>query len=308
MIHRLAFVPIFACFASSFLLAAESPTADEKGVKTAIESYVKAFNKGDAEAVANHWAEDAEYQLPTGDRVQGREAIRAAFAKMFAGESPPKIRVVKARVRVVTKDVAIEEGEVEIQSGDEAPEVSTYVAVHVRKGKEWKLNTVREVATPSAQQAVAEHPLQDLEWLVGSWRENSKSGAHSRFAWSKNRTFLTCQFKVPLPDGDVLEGTQVIGWDPESKVIRSWLFDQDGGFGEGLWTKTEKGWSIKFVQVLPDGRRASATNTYERIDSHTFAWKSTGRKVDGQLVADVPTVHATRILRPADQRSPGIEE
>lgn len=300
MFYRLAFLTLLACFAADLLSAAE-PTADEKGVKAAVESYVKAFNKADADAVANHWAEDAEYQLPTGDRVQGRAAIRETFAKMFAGDNPPKIEVVKARIRIVTKDVAIEEGEVRVQSGDEAPEDSTYVAVHVRKGKEWKLNTVREVASPAPEQAAAEHPLQDLEWLVGTWQENSKSGAHSRFAWSKNRTFLTCQFKVPLPDGDVLEGTQVIGWDPESKVIRSWLFDQDGGFGEGLWTKTESGWSIKFVQVLPDGRRASATNTYERVDADTFSWKSTNRKVDGQPVADIAAVQAARVQPRAER-------
>ena len=299
MFYRLAFLTLLACFAADLLSAAE-PTADEKGVKAAVESYVKAFNKADADAVANHWAEDAEYQLPTGDRVQGRAAIREVFAKMFAADNPPKIEVVKARIRILTKDVAIEEGDVQVQSGDETPDGSTYVAIHVRKGKEWKLNTVREVATPAAEPA-AEHPLQDLEWLVGTWRENSKSGAYSRFAWSKNRTFLTCQFKVPLPDGDVLEGTQVIGWDPESKVIRSWLFDQDGGFGEGLWTKTESGWSIKFVQVLPDGRRASATNSYERVDADTFAWKSTNRKVDGQPVADIAAVQATRVQSRAER-------
>jgi len=183
MFYRLVFLTLLACFAADLLSAAE-PTADEKGVKAAVESYVKAFNKADADAVANHWAEDAEYQLPTGDRVHGRAAIRETFAKMFAGDNPPKIEVVKARIRIVTKDVAIEEGEVRVQSGDEAPEDSTYVAVHVRKGKEWKLNTVREVASPAPEPA-AEHPLQDLEWLVGTWQENSKSGAHSRFAWSK---------------------------------------------------------------------------------------------------------------------------
>lgn len=299
MFHRLAFLSLLACFAPALLPAAE-PTADEKGVKAAVESYVEAFNKADADAVANHWAEDAEYQLPTGERVQGRKAIREVFAKMFAADHPPKIDVIKARIRILTKDVAIEEGEVQVQTGDGAPEGSTYVAVHVRKGKEWKLNTVREVASPAPEPA-AESPLHDLEWLVGNWKEESKSGAHSRFSWSKNRTFLTCQFKVPLPDGDVLEGTQVIGWDPESKVIRSWLFDQDGGFGEGLWTKTESGWSIKFVQVLPDGRRASATNTYERVDADTFAWKSINRKVDGQPVADIPPVHAARVQPPAER-------
>ena len=86
----------------------------------------------------------------------------------------------------------------------------------------------------------------------------------------------------------------MIGWDPESKVIRSWLFDADGGFGEGLWTATETGWSVKFVQVLPDGRRTSALNTYSRVDDNTFEWRSTNRQIDGKSAPDLGPIKATR--------------
>ena len=61
---------------------------------------------------------------------------------------------------------------------------------------------------------------------------------------------------------DDLEGTQVIGWDPAAGTIRSWMFDSDGGFGEGIWSKKDNSWIVKFSQVLPDGRKASATNIY----------------------------------------------
>ena len=65
---------------------------------------------------------------------------------------------------------------------------------------------------------------------------------------------------------DDLEGTQVIGWDPAAGTIRSWMFDSDGGFGEGTWSKKDNSWIVKFNQVLPDGRKASATNIYTLID------------------------------------------
>ena len=66
---------------------------------------------------------------------------------------------------------------------------------------------------------------------------------------------------------DDLEGTQVIGWDPAAGTIRSWMFDSDGGFGEGIWTKNDNTWIVKFSQVLPDGRKASATNIYTLVDA-----------------------------------------
>ena len=80
---------------------------------------------------------------------------------------------------------------------------------------------------------------------------------------------MSYSFKVAPPGAADLEGTQVIGWDPAAGTIRSWMFDSDGGFGEGTWSKKGNRWLIKFKQVLPDGRKASATNIYTIIDHDT---------------------------------------
>ena len=60
-----------------FVRGARSDERDDAvaAIRQAIDSYVAAYNHGDAAAVAEHWAEDAEYVLPDGERVQGREAI-----------------------------------------------------------------------------------------------------------------------------------------------------------------------------------------------------------------------------------------
>ena len=93
---------------------------------------------------------------------------------------------------------------------------------------------------------------------------------------------------------DDLEGTQVIGWDPAAGTIRSWMFDSDGGFGEGAWSKKGNSWVVKFHQVLPDGRKASATNIYTIVDDNTVTWKSVGREVDGQFLPNVDEVTMVR--------------
>ncbi|MGO9113798.1 MAG: hypothetical protein ACLP9L_31600 [Thermoguttaceae bacterium] len=138
--------------------------------------------------------------------------------------------------------------------------------------------------------------MQELAWLVGNWADDSpEADDAATVTWTKNKTFLTYAFKISEPGSDdVLEGTQVIGWDPAAGTIRSWLFDSDGGFGEGTWSKHENSWVVKFKQVLSDGRKASATNIYTIVDGDTFTWKSIGRKLDGQFMPNIDEVKMVR--------------
>jgi hypothetical protein len=72
------------------------------------------------------------------------------------------------------------------------------------------------------------------------------------------------------------------------------MFDSDGGFGGGTWSKHDNSWVVKFSQVLPDGCKASATNIYTQVDSNTITWKSIGRKVDGEFLPNVEEVKMVR--------------
>jgi hypothetical protein len=138
-------------------------------------------------------------------------------------------------------------------------------------------------------------PLQDLEWLVGQWIDRGPGATiETAVTWTRNKTFLSYTFKASVPGLDDLEGTQVIGWDPAARTIRSWMFDSDGGFGEGTWSQKGNRWIVKFSQVLPDGRKGSATNIYTRVDANTFTWKSIGRKVDGQFLPNIDEVKIVR--------------
>jgi hypothetical protein len=116
---------------------------------------------------------------------------------------------------------------------------------------------------------------------------------------------LTYSFSAAVSDTDPLEGTQVIGWDPVSGVIRSWLFDSDGGFGDGVWTRDGNRWIVAFRQTLPDGRQGKATNVYTVVDQNTLRWDSTQRTVDGEPLPDVAAVTIVRkAASPAVARQP----
>ena len=56
---------------------AEKPAAgtEESAIRATIDSYVAAYNRGDAKAVAAHWSESGEWISPAGQRFQGKQAI-----------------------------------------------------------------------------------------------------------------------------------------------------------------------------------------------------------------------------------------
>ena len=112
--------------------------------------------------------------------------------------------------------------------------------------------------------------------------------------WTKNKSFITRSFGVSVKGRTDLEGTQVIGWDPAKKVIRSWLFDSDGSFGVGIWTRKGDRWTIQALQVLSDGRKATSVNVLTKVDDDTFTWESTGREVAGEVLPNIGPVTVVR--------------
>jgi hypothetical protein len=74
--------------------------------------------------------------------------------------------------------------------------------------------------------------------------------------WTKNKNFIVRSFTVSVKDRIQMAGMQVIGWDAAAKRIRSWVFDSDGGFGEGVWQHKGNRWSIKTTDHDLRGQRS----------------------------------------------------
>jgi len=298
MTHRFdGFRILFAATAAALLMAVPvrgddtDANPDETAIRAAVKSYVEAYNRGDAKGVAEHWSEAGQWVSPSGEKHTGKKAIAKALAALFEENKGATISVDEPEIRLITDDVAVEEGVVHVASPDASPTRSTYQAIHVKKSGKWKLNSVRE--TEVVELPAANGALQELAWLVGEWGD-ADEGSTARVAWAKNKTFLTYSFKVATEEGDDLEGTQVIGWDPVNETIRSWMFDSDGGFGEGIWSRRDNTWVVKFQQTLADGRTASATNVYTLVDGNSFTWKSIGRQVDGEYMPNIGEVTIAR--------------
>jgi uncharacterized protein (TIGR02246 family) len=290
-----AFVLGLAVFCVSTTAWSAQSDEDAAAIRQRAESYVTAYNRHDAAAVADHWSEDAVYvNRDSGERIQGRTGIAAMFQTLFQDDTTSRLSVTIDSIRLITPEVAIEDGSAELVAADGEPSKSTYTAVHVKKGDTWLLDSVRETDTPRPP-ASEPGQLEQLAWMIGEWVDQDEDViVHTRWEWTKNKHFLKGSFSVSTAEGVELEGTQVIGWDPAANHIRSWIFDSEGGFGEGVWRRVGNQWTSDSTSTLSDGSQATAVNVYTFIDDNTFHWKSVDRQVDGEAQADIDEVAVHR--------------
>ena len=156
-----------------------------------------------------------------------------------------------------------------------------------------ELATVANVA--AEEPSAIESGLDQLDWLVGDWvDEDDQSRVAFSVEWAAKGKFLRRTFAVSDEEGVVMEGTQVIGWDPANKRIRSWTFDSEGGFGEAFWTHDGDRWIAKKTFTLATGEKASALNVITMIDGNSFQWLSLNREVGGELQPNVGPVTIVR--------------
>jgi uncharacterized protein (TIGR02246 family) len=269
---------------------ADRQAADEAAIRKAVTSYVAAYNKGDAKALAALWSPEAVYTNPVSrEQVVGREQIEKQFAAIFAEAKGGKLDAKTDAVRFVSPNVAVEQGTAKVIRPDRAPEESDYTAVYVKREGQWLLDRVTEEDVP----VVASHyeQLKDLEWMIGRWvDQDDDATVVTECNWTKNNNFITRSFTVQIRDRIDMAGMQVVGWDPSTKQIRSWVFDSDGGFGQGTWKKKGNRWYIQQSGVLPDGRKSSSVNIVTRLDDNTCTLQSVNRTVDGQLLPNIDEV------------------
>jgi hypothetical protein len=138
-------------------------------------------------------------------------------------------------------------------------------------------------------------PLEALDWMVGTWIDEGEDATIiTECSWTKNRKFLKRSFQMKIDKETTLEGDQFVGWDPLAGQIRSWTFDSEGGFGEGIWIQDGDQWLVKASFVLADGSRASSLNVYTYVDDDTIRWQSTNREIAGELQPNIPQVTVVR--------------
>ena len=287
-----------SCFVSNACRADQAE--EEAAIRKIDDAYVEAYNKHDAKALAAMWSPEAVYVDPeTGEEAVGREEIEKEFAETFEGLKDAKLEIDVKSIKFLSPNVAVESGTARVVRPKEEPDESTYSALFVKRDGKWLLDRVTEdqpPAPPAPPPSNYEH-LKDLEWMVGSWIDNDEDGQatiQTDCDWAKNKNFMTRSFAVVIGDQVNMAGMQIIGWDPAAKQIRSWVFDSDGGFAEGKWTRKGNRWLIQQTGTLPDGSKSSAVNIMKQIDNDSFTWQSVQRSVNGDILPNVDEVTVVR--------------
>jgi uncharacterized protein (TIGR02246 family) len=255
-------------------------------IREMMRGYLRAFNRHDPAALAAHWSRDGEnLDLDSGETTSGRHAVEEVFAALFKEDAGATIDIDIVSIRPLRRDVAVVDGISLISFSDEPPSSSRFSAVVGKQDGRWVLESVREAAVPSSEQV--SRPLDELAWLVGSWEDVSEGvTVETHCFWSTGKGFLIRSHAISrdepsraggfsragsaaAPEGipELLsapptrscELTEIIGWDPENRQFRSWVFTSSGRFANGAWSRDGEAWR---VHLEGGGGDADADCTY----------------------------------------------
>lgn len=288
----------------------EADNADERAIRDGADAFRNLYNAHDAKGLAALFADKAEMVDEDGKLVKGRDAIEAEFAQQFQDQPDCTMRVDVAEVRVLTPHLALEEGTARCAGGPGEPEeITNYTCVHVKTDGKWQLASVTDFAAVP-EDLTPHEQLQQLSWLLGEWiDESSTSNVHSICDWDDSGNFLLTHFQVQIAGQVSMTGTTRIGWDAVAKQFRSWVFDSEGGFSEGVWVPQGDEWIVKTTGATAHGEMCSSTNVYRILDNDTFTYQSHDRVVDGQVTEDIAElVIKRRAPSPEDDAEQKSEE
>ena len=258
-------------------------------------AYEAAYAKADVAALVAFFTEDAEYTADDGRSFQGRAAIEGCLRSAFAASKGSKIAIFPDSVKVLTPEVVVEKGSTAVTPGEGETVEALYTAIHLKKDGQWKISQL--VETPAPENKPSDQ-LSQLSWLIGEWTEADKDEdltIKSTYQWARGGNFISRNVTVKRGDDAILEGWQIIGWDPVEEGIRSWTFDGEGGYAEGRWTREGERWLARETGYAADGSRTASDQTITRAGDDRFFWESGNRTLDGDPQPGIGRIEIHRV-------------
>ena len=290
------FASLSAVLAGVSLAQDSADTSPEKAAVLANDrAYEAAYAKADVKAMADFFTEDAQYTSEDGRTLNGRAEIEGSIRAAFQTKKGAKLAITLDSVRVLSPEVVLEKGSTAVTAKTGETDRAVYTAIYVKKDGKWKISQLIE--TPLAD-ASPHDQLSPLAWLVGDWEEADKSDdltVRSQYVWARGGNFITRNVTVKRGGETTLEGWEIIGWDPIDNCIRSWTFDDEGGFSEGRWAQDGQRWLLREKGITPDGSRTAADNTFIKVNDDRFTWESNNRTLDGDPQPGIARIEINRV-------------
>jgi uncharacterized protein (TIGR02246 family) len=280
-----ALVGLLAVASAARAAQNEKEDAAIASVRESAQQVAKSFNAGKADEVAAAFLDAGELIDEQGVVHQGQPQIQELLSAFFTQFPGAKLALDIESIRLVGP-VAIDEGTRTMTTADgELRSRFRYIAVWAKSGDGWRLASFRDFADDPVP--TPHDNLQPLAFLVGDWINEGTDGKVAiTYRWSDDKNYLLGEFEVSPVAGQGRKSTQRIGWDPAAGRIRTWLFDSDGGFAEGVGTIIDDGALIKSASVNPDGTTSSATLEITMQDADHFTIAGSDRIVGGILEED----------------------
>ena len=297
-LERKAFTMRKTFFMAGILVAALAAAAisqpqDEKAIRSMADSFVEAYNAKDAKALGALFVPGGEIVNQEGKSVQGQEAIQREFAEIFEQQPKTQIHVSVKSIRFLGPTLAVEDGSSTVtdQAGLTV-ERNLYTVVHVKQDGQWRMASARDLPD---QASSAGEEIKQLDWLIGQWVDESPDQfVDTTYRWSDDHLSIVSDYKVQVGGRPAMIGTQTIRWDPLANKIHSWVYDSQGGFGEGLWTRNGNQWIVKMTGETTEGKVASSTNVITRVSKDRTTWQSRDRVAGEELMKDIEAIPVVR--------------
>jgi uncharacterized protein (TIGR02246 family) len=281
------------CFQGLFgSLSAIDNGSDKEKVLQRLQDLTIAINKGNEDLFPSFFKEDGELSNRlTGEVLEGKEKI-AQFLQERAKEMNKRQLTFSFKSKKVDfpePDVAIVEGISEISDKGALLQRNARKIELVKENGQWFIDTIREIEVAPAPPIYGH--LKGLEWLIGKWKDQDDDVIITfDTQWDMFKNFIVQRFKMEVYGTVEMEGLQIIGWDTIEQKIHSWVYDSDGGFGSGFWSKNGDSWNAVLNYVLSDGKKASAIYSYKEINDKSYSFSVTNRTLDGKALPNIEPV------------------
>jgi uncharacterized protein (TIGR02246 family) len=266
-------------------------------------SYVEAFNRRNAAAIAALFTPGGAFSGIDGETRIGREQIEACYSDLFAGDDAPMIALEATGVQFIAPGVAIEEGLVHLtHADDESVQTIGYTATHVEQADgSWLIassNSVPAVATPAEL-------IKPLHWMIGEWTLESEDGMRIEMVikLGDRENYLLGDALITGVGQETQSTNLRIGWNPATSSVYWWTFDSEGGNSSGPWARRGDEWVVQTTGITADAEASSSSRVIVR-DGDTMLWINTQRMLAGEALPDLMTRFVRRAPDPLSLIAP----
>lgn len=261
---------------------ADSQASAEGEIRAQALAYEKAFEEKDLEKIIAMWLPEGSYTGPFGKSAEGVAAIKEVYKDFFdtAGEAKLDLKIDIESIKFIGDGTAIERGT--ITNTSNSGKATRYTVIHVKRDGAWKIaNAVEHIIHQPRQ------TIDDLGWLLGKWKAAGKEGSVEIDAeLAANKKFIVLKFMAKTSDDIQHRDIQIVGEDPATGSVASWMFDSDGGVGKGYWFHDGKSWIVETVRNDGDGSRIVYTQVITPDGPGAYLWKAVDQAVDGIAIPD----------------------